>query len=122
MSARPYCFSLPVAAFQCGNFLLNRDYQRTLKAKEYPEIAVQVLSLKENEGGGLTGKIKLYLVGKSKTLDNVNFTFQSHENKKALSAHFVFKASEFELKPPKRLGGILKTEDAMNITVELLLQ
>ena len=122
LSSYPYSFSIPVEAFQCGNFLLNKDFQTTLKAKEYPQASVQVLSLKEKGDGTLRGTINLTLVGKSKKLENVKFILNEKDEKLALSADFLFQASEFELTPPKKLGGLIKTDDSMNITVELILK
>ena len=66
----PYCFSIPVEAFSCGNFLLNRDFQFTLKAEEYPEVMVKVLQLEADKTGSLVGSIELSLVGKKKVLKN----------------------------------------------------
>src|SRR5690554_2014370 len=76
ITANPYCFSIPVQAFSCGNFLLNRDFQFTLKAEEYPEIMVKVLSLAPDKPGVLTGNVELVLVGKTKILENVKFIKQ----------------------------------------------
>lgn len=118
----PFCFSLPVPDFKCGNFMLNKDFQRTLKSEEYPEISVEVLSLVQNKKGDFTGKIKLNLVGKFKYLEDVNFQIKKYDNSSLLSANFLFKASEFELVPPSKLGGIIKADDEMTITVDLYLQ
>lgn len=122
LAETPFCFSLPVPAFKCGNFLLNRDFQHTLKADEYPEISVEVLTLDKKGNGNFTGKIKLNLVGKYKYLEDVNFQIKKYDNTRILSANFLFKASEFELVPPKKLGGMIKADDEMIITVDLYLQ
>lgn len=122
LAEAPFCFSLPVPAFKCGNFLLNRDFQHTLKADEYPEISVEVLSLVQNVKGDYTGKIKLNLVGKFKYLDDVKFQIKKLDKSSLLSANFLFKASEFELVPPSKLGGMIKADDEMTITVDLYLQ
>lgn len=122
LSSSPYSFTIPVEGFRCGNFLLNKDFQTTLKAEEYPKVTVNVLSLKETEPGTLTGSVRLSLVGKSKTLTGVNFCIQSSGENKILTTNFIFHASEFNLTPPRRLGGLIKTDDAMNITVSLVLQ
>ncbi|MBL6446032.1 YceI family protein [Fulvivirga sp. 29W222] len=117
----PYSFTIPVEAFKCGNFLLNRDFRATLKAEEYPKVTVQVQSLQEQGKGLLTGCIKLSLVGKYKTLDDVEFCQGFVNGKQTLTTSFVFHASEFKLKPPQKLGGLVTTSDKMNISVSLVL-
>lgn len=118
----PYTFSIPVEAFKCGNFLLNRDFRSTLKYEEYPKISVQVTSLEQKVKGTLTGCMKLSLVGKSKTLDDIDFCQNIVDNKLVLSADILFYASEFKLSPPKKLGGLITTSDAMNITISLVMK
>ncbi|MEX2595075.1 MAG: hypothetical protein WD426_20090 [Anditalea sp.] len=122
LTSSPYSFSVPVEAFRCGNFLLNRDFRTTLKAKRYPEISVQVLKLQKEKNGIFRGTIKLHLVGKSKILKDVKFTLKAHDKNQVLSTDFIFSASEFELIPPKKLGGLIKTEDNMEIIVSLVLK
>lgn len=121
MTSNPYCFAIPVASFACGNFLLNRDFQYTLKAEEYPEITVKVLSLSKQQSG-LKGNIELSLVGKTKLLKDVSFVRKVDGEKTSIVASFVFYASEFQLTPPRRLGGMIKAEDAMDVAVELTLK
>jgi hypothetical protein len=122
LASQPYGFTIPVSAFQCGNFILNKDFQNTLQSKRYPKASVQVLNLKETGKGVLNGKLKLTLVGKSKIIDNVCFTWNETDQTILLAADFVFLASDFDLTPPKKLGGMIKTDNAMNIIVELVLK
>lgn len=121
LPSSPYSFAIPVEAFKCGNFLLNRDFRSTLKADEYPKVTVQVQSLEEKGKGLLTGCIKLSLVGKYKTLDDVEFCQSFVDERQVLTANFVFYASEFKLTPPQKLGGLVTTSDKMNISVSLVL-
>lgn len=119
----PYCFSIPVKEFACGNFLLNKDFQYTLKAAEYPEIAVKVLSLQPDDKPGVfMGNVELALVGKTKILKEVVFIKETSGQQASIVANFVFLASEFELTPPKRFGGLIKADDLMNVTVALSIQ
>jgi len=118
----PYNFSIPVKEFQCGNFLLNRDFQHTLKEKEYPKVSVQVLNLVQNGPDAYTGTIMLCLVDKFKKFKNVDSKIDRKNNQASLTASFIVLASEFNLKPPSKLGGIIKADDALDIHVALLLQ
>ena len=122
LSFSPYNFSIPVKEFQCGNFLLNRDFQHTLKEKEFPKVSVQVLNLVQNGPDSYTGTIMLGLVDKFKKFKNVDFKIMRDNNQASLNASFVVLASEFQLKPPSKLGGFIKADDALDIDVSLVLQ
>src|SRR5690554_4211648 len=43
-----FIFEIPVADFSCGNFILNNDFRKTIKAKEYPKAQVKVSNLRKN--------------------------------------------------------------------------
>jgi len=115
----PYHFILQVPRFQCGNYFLNKDFQSTLKAEQYPEVTLRVSEVKKVASGDLMGKVKLQLVGKSKVLDGIRFTQKCVQGRNYLTADISFSSKEFELNPPKRLGGLVKAEDLLKITVNL---
>ena len=116
---QPYAFSLKVPEFSCGNFLLNKDFQKTLQAEKHPQIVVEVTNLHKNDKQEFIGSVRLTLVGKSKTIEEIRFYKKTIDNQKVLFTDFVFTASEFKLTPPKRLGGLVEADDCMNISVEL---
>ena len=109
--------SLPVKAFGCGNLLLTRDFQRTLKAGDYPLVRVEVLELVQ-EGQQLVGALRLQLAGKTQVLRGVNFSSQAGQK---LSTTLCLSFSDFELATPNKLGGLVKVEEEMQVKVELLL-
>ena len=121
LAHKPYYFSLPVAAFQCGNPFLNKDFQKTLKAGEYPKIGVELKSLEINRYNEYTGELQLHLVGESKILKKVKFSNHQQGKSKFLLTVIDIKASEFGISPPKKFGGIMKADDNMQISVKLLL-
>jgi hypothetical protein len=118
---QPYAFSLNVPQFSCGNFLLNKDFQKTLQAAEHPQIVVEVTNLHPDNKGAYIGSVKLKLVGKSKIINDIRFFENIINGQKVLSTDFVFTASEFNLSPPKRLGGLVEADDCMKISVNLRL-
>jgi hypothetical protein len=109
--------SLPVKDFGCGNLLLSRDFQRTLKSRDYPMVRVEVQELVQ-EGQQLQGRLRLQLAGKTKILRGVRFCRQAGQR---LSTKLCLSFSEFELATPQKLGGLVKVEEELQVTVELLL-
>jgi hypothetical protein len=115
---KPYGFILPVKSFGCGNFLLNRDFQNTLKADKHPEIMVEVLSLNQVRNQ-YHGNLKLKLAGATKMLYNVPFEQQTGKNCHVLRADLQLQFSHFNLEPPKKLGGLIRVEEDLLISVDL---
>lgn len=116
-----YEFEIPTEDFQCGNFLLNRDYQKTLKAKKYPTITVKVEHLNMIDPNSMHGELTLTIAGKTQTIDAVRFDKFIEENKEMLQAAIHVNMSAFDLEPPKKLGGLIKTDDSMLVSVALVI-
>jgi len=112
--------TLPVKAFSCGNFLLNRDFQKTLKMEQHPHIRVEVLRLQAN-GAHFIGKLDLTVAGTKKKLDNIQFRYQTYKKSKVLRSQLTLKMSEFGLTPPSRFGGLVRVEEELVIEVDLVL-
>ncbi|MFC6997954.1 hypothetical protein [Rufibacter roseus] len=108
---------LPVKEFGCGNPLLNRDFHRTLKAETYPEIQVAVLEMKQ-EGQRMKGAILVQLAGKKQVYRNVNFCRKPGQR---LSATLCLLFSDFDLTMPKKFGGLVKVDEELKVTVDLLI-
>lgn len=109
--------NLPVKDFGCGNMLLNRDFQRTLKASDYPLVRVEVLEITQ-QGQELTGVLRLQLAGKSQVLRGVRFCSLPGQK---LSTVLCLSFSDYELDTPNKLGGLVKVEEKLQVKVELLL-
>ena len=112
--------TLPVKQFSCGNFLLNRDFQKTLKMEQYSHIRVEVLRLQPN-GNHYMGKLDLTVAGTKKKLDNIQFRNQTYKKSKVLRTQLTLKMSEFGLTPPSRFGGLVRVEEELVIEVDLIL-
>ena len=112
--------SIPVKDFGCGNFLLNRDFQKTLKVESHPMNVVDVLQLEFN-GKEYLGKIDLTVAGKRKGLDNVRFRNHTDRKDNMLRADIKLKMSEWGLTPPSRFGGLITVEEDLSMVVDLIL-
>jgi len=112
--------SIPVKEFGCGNFLLNRDFQKTLKVDQHPSIVVDVLQLEFN-GSVYIGRLNLTVAGKKKSLDNVAFRNHNERGSSMLRASIKLRMSEWGLTPPSRFGGLITVDEDLGIVVDLLL-
>jgi len=110
-------YIIPSTAFGCHNFLLNRDFKKTIKAKEYKDIRV-VLSGFRKTGNHYTCNLKLRLAGKEKMYEETPLKTSGD----GLTGSLVVQFSEFDLTPPKRMGGLVKVKEDIKISVALTVQ
>lgn len=107
-------FNIPVSEFACGNFLLNRDFRKTIKAEEYPRCIVSVANLKKYHQN-YTCKLTVFIVGKTLEFDD----FQLKKTKEGLEGNLSLSFSELELEAPKKMGGLIKVEEQLDLQILL---
>lgn len=111
---------IPVKDFGCGNFLLNRDFQKTLQQSQHPFIAVKVLTLVE-DGDTYLGNIELTIAGRTMDLESVRFRHVDENRGPVLKAELTMNMSQLGLEPPKRFGGLIRVDEKLAIIVDLVL-
>jgi hypothetical protein len=105
---------VPVKNFGCGNFILNNDFRKTLKEKEFPNVRIELSNFKksaENYSCDLT----LNLVGKQKIYKNLPLKY----DKNSLIGNITLQFSDFNLIPPKKIGGMIKIKEEIKLSVSL---
>ena len=120
--------NIRVTSLDCGDKLMNKGLQHALNAEAYPYITIELMKIREDKCNQLTElndwiKIKaltrLTINGKSndywlditaKKLQDNCFRFTG--NKK-------FCMSDFGVKPPAAMMGIVKVQDEINIILDL---
>ncbi len=107
-------FTIPVDEFSCGNFMLNKDFRKTLKSEEYPTARVQVSNLVKKDNGYFC-HLKLQIVGKELVFENFHLAKSNHK----LTGKLVLSFDELNLQAPKKLGGLIKVEEKLNLQIEL---
>lgn len=112
--------SLPIDDFGCGNRMLNRDFNKTLQAEEFPFIHVTVERFYK-EGDHYFSALRLRLVGKELYMDKLPFIMEESADEKSLIAEFELSLKYFDLDPPKKLLGLLKVQEELEIRLKLTL-
>ncbi|SHN09637.1 hypothetical protein SAMN04488057_106201 [Cyclobacterium lianum] len=113
-TARSLNFTIPVREFGCGNFILNGDFRRTLKADQYPVCEVRVLRLFKGQSN-LYGDLSIKLAGKRLMLDKVMFDKSQY----LLAGKVQLSFEELELETPSRLGGLVSVEENIDLEIKL---
>ncbi len=107
-------FTIPVDDFSCGNFMLNKDFRKTLKSDEYPSAKVKVSNLVKKENGYFC-HLRLQIVGKELIFENFHLT----KSDQKLTGKLTLSFDELELKAPKKLGGLIKVDETLHLQIEL---
>jgi hypothetical protein len=115
---------LSINSFDCHNSGMTKQLQKTLKEKEFPILFVRFLSLSKLpeltiQPEVITGMVNIKLAGVNKRFE-INYQI-SQDAQKVI--HLIgsrdLNFSDFDLIPPSKLGGMIKTKDQLTVTFHL---
>lgn len=107
-------FDIVVDDFGCGNFVLNRDFKRTLKHKEFPKARVRVGNITTNNGKYFCD-LSVTIVGKK--LDFRELELSRTEG--GVTAAIDLGFSTLGLEPPRKMGGLVTVDEELNLEIFL---
>ncbi|WP_194775666.1 hypothetical protein [Pararhodonellum marinum] len=107
-------FDILVDDFGCGNFILNRDFKKTIKSKEFPKARVRVRNLMTKKGKYYCD-LSVNMVGKRLDFEDLELERVSE----GVKTHLVLGFSDLGLETPKKMGGLIKVEEELHL--ELIL-
>ncbi|AKQ47435.1 hypothetical protein TH63_02155 [Rufibacter radiotolerans] len=119
--------NLDIENFDCHNPVMTRDLQKTLKAKQYPQLCINFLSLNKfpelsRKPEHITGWVDIDLAGVRKRVE-VTYKISVDANKNIhLIGEREVKFSDFNLVPPTKFKGMVQTKENLNITFHLQLK
>ena len=115
-----------VNKFNCGHEAINRDFRDALRENEFPEISLNVKNLYQtnnisNLSREINAEVSLMLAG-SKMEYKIDFEENKAEpSQLCFSGEKSVKMSDFNIKPPKALMGLIKANDDLSIQFDLRL-
>ncbi len=118
---------LDVNNFDCHNPVMTADLRKTLKAKTYPHLTINFINLDKypdfkEKSGEVKGKVNIELAGVTKQFD-VNYKFTtSGTNALLLVGTRRVNFSDFKIIPPRKLGGMIETNNELDIEFNLNLK
>jgi hypothetical protein len=117
---------MKAAAFDCGNSIMTKDFAKTVKAEEFPEIKIRFINLVQTTCSStenpLKGSVEISLAGKSK-LYSIDCIIQEESDKvKYLVGSQTFFFSDFDLAPPSKFLGAIKVKDSVKVNFEIMLK
>jgi len=116
--------ALSVSSFDCHNSGMTRQLQKTLNEKQFPLLHIRFLSLNRlpaitAKPQSITGAVDIEIAGVSKHFE-INYQIsQDGENGIDLLGSRQLNFSDFNLIPPTKLGGMIKTRDQLMVAFHL---
>ena len=115
---------LDIRDFDCYDQMMTKDLRKTLKYKEYPKMIIHFISLKRypkfrEKPDAITGFVAIELAGITKQFE-VNYLFRSDGPAAAtLVGTRKINFSDFNLDPPRKLGGVIRAGNELNVEFDL---
>ncbi|MEO9211025.1 MAG: hypothetical protein ABI208_08000 [Ginsengibacter sp.] len=116
--------NLEINTFDCHLLIMTNDLRKTLKAKEFPYLKITFLSFNKYPNFKLpcdivTGWVEIQLAGATKRFE-VSYKFSMGSDKIIrLIGNQNVNFSDFNLVPPRKLGGMIRTDDLLKIEFKL---
>ncbi|MEJ7779604.1 MAG: YceI family protein [Daejeonella sp.] len=115
---------LDILDFDCNDPIMTKDLRKSLKHKEFPRMIIRFISLSrypkfKEKPDHLTGIVAIELAGVTKHFE-VNYLFQQdgHSTARLVGTRKV-NFSDFNLTVPKKLAGIIKAGNELNVEFNL---
>ncbi|QEK50957.1 YceI family protein [Pedobacter aquae] len=113
---------LDINSFDCHNPMMTADLRKTLKAKQFPKLVIKFITLSKYpqlKGQQVTGWVQIDLAGVSKKFQVDYQLIPSGANALQLKGLKQIKFSDFNIEPPRKIGGMIKTDDELDIEFNL---
>ena len=118
---------IDVRDFNCNNPVMTGDLRKTLKSKEFPQMVIRFISLRGYQDYNeklyaMNGIVSIELAGVAKKF-NIAYTISpAGKNTFALKGVKQINFSDFNIVPPRKVGGMIQTSDKLIIEFALAMQ
>jgi hypothetical protein len=114
---------LDVQTFDCHNPVMTGDLRKTLKSKEFPKLTIQFINLsrypEKDREDAVKGVVYIELAGVNRRFD-VDYRYKPESaNTATLIGTRKINFSDFNLVPPRKIGGMIQTRNELNVEFNL---
>jgi hypothetical protein len=102
-----------VVDFDCRNKMMTSDFRKTLNAEKYPVLSIKFLNFNKNNNRFLAlVEVKMMNVSRK-------YTIEFSEYNKSLVGNKRLRFSDFNIIPPKKMGGMVYVKDELDLFFSL---
>lgn len=118
---------IDVTGFNCHNPMMTADLRKTLKAKEHPILFVRFLNIArlpelKPQVEQIQGWAEIEIAGVIKKMEMMYSVSSPNSNLVILKGKRQMLFSDFGIKPPTRLGGIIRVNNELDVEFTLHLK
>jgi hypothetical protein len=112
-----------IKRFNCHQKFITNDLRKTLKSDEQPILKIDLLNIGYYHGDAknIKGWVNIRLAGVTKTMEVDYAVRNGNPDHLELTGTRKIKFSDFGLKPPQKLAGLIKVEEELNVRFQLVL-
>ncbi|MFZ9660281.1 MAG: hypothetical protein ACO29O_00270 [Chitinophagaceae bacterium] len=112
--------SLDIKKFDCHQKFITSDFRKMMQEDQYPSLIIQFISLDDIQSNGIVnGKVEIQLAGRKRLMDvQYNKTVVAN-NQIMLEGGKLLRFSDFELRPPTKLGGMIRINEDIKVNFNL---
>jgi len=117
------CLIIDIRRFDCHNKYITEDFRNALKAEETPNLKILFLTIDQFSNSCnnqvVKGIVDVELAHAVKRAE-INYTIKTLPgNRIQMNGSHVFYFSDFNLKAPKKLAGLIRTKDQIKVNFQL---
>ncbi|MGX9985551.1 YceI family protein [Soonwooa purpurea] len=101
---------IKVGGFDCKNRVMTNDFKKTLSEKQFPNMYVKFLNFSKTSNNQYLANVEVKIMNKTQKYQ-INFSNQNGR----LSAKKNVKFSDFQITPPKKMGGMVVVKDDLTL-------
>ncbi len=115
---------LSIKSFDCHNGVMTKDLRKTLKAEQFPKLTVTFISLSKypnpaRDESVISGIVNISIAGVNKRFDVAYRCTPDGLKGITLVGTKTVNFSDFNIIPPRKLGGMIKTNNMLDVEFTL---
>lgn len=116
--------TIPIRNFNCGAPQISKDFHKTLKSEQYPQLEINFISLQNNaldHVSVVNGIVDITLAGAT-TRYCIRFALDASNETILLSGTQRVNFSDFKLQAPQKFKGLIRVHEVLNVEFHLVLK
>jgi hypothetical protein len=116
--------TIRIKRFDCHQKYITNDLRKTLKSDEQPDLKINLLNINYYNGDtdNIKGWVSIELAGVTKRTEIDYQVLARNTDILQLNGSRKLRFSDFGLKPPQKLSGLIKVEDELTVRFQLILR
>ncbi|MCQ4034978.1 YceI family protein [Kaistella montana] len=108
---------LQVTDFDCRNKMMTSDFRKILNAEKYPVLNIKFLDFDKAPANKFTALVEVKMMNVTR-----KYTIEFSKNNHSLVGNKRLKFSDFNIVPPKKMGGMIYVKNDIDLLFSLAIK